>query len=106
MVIIETSIFAKQISGLLSDDDYAAFQASIIENPGLGDLIPQSGGIRKVRCALPGTGKRGGARIIYFWQVSEDQIFMLLAYAKSDNDNLSPAQIKMLKQVVQEEFGK
>jgi len=103
MVIKETSIFTKQIQGLVSDDEYSEFQNDLIENPELGDIIKKSGGIRKVRMAAKGKGKSGGARVLYYWIKDEDQIFMLLAYAKSDMDNISDAQLEILRKLVEED---
>ena len=79
MEIIETSVFTKQIKELISDEEYGELQFALVQRPDLGDIIPQSGGIRKMRWAGSGRGKRGGIRVIYYWQVSEHQIFMLLA---------------------------
>ena len=67
-----------------------------------GKLIPGSGGIRKLRWAGSGRGKRGGLRIIYYWRVANQQIWMLLAYPKNEQDNLTKAEIKQLKQWVKE----
>ena len=103
MVIKETSIFTKQIKGLVSDDEYSEFQNDLIDNPELGDIIKKSGGIRKVRMAAKGKGKSGGARVLYYWIKDEDQIFMLLAYAKSDMDNISDAQLEILRKLVEED---
>ena len=65
MVIVETSVFTRQVQTLLSDDEYRELQAVLVARPGLGPVIPGSGGIRKVRWAARGQGKRGGARVIY-----------------------------------------
>lgn len=105
MEIIETSVFTRQIRELISDEEYGELQFALIQRPDLGDIIQHSGGIRKVRWAGSGRGKRGGIRVIYYWQVSEHQIFMLLAYPKNQRDNLTPAQLKLLRKLVEEEFG-
>jgi hypothetical protein len=63
--LIETPTFTRQITALLSDDDYGMFQSRLAGNPGLGALIKGGGGIRKVRVGVGSHGKRGGARIIY-----------------------------------------
>jgi len=105
MEIIETSVFTRKIKELLSDEEYGELQFALVQYPDLGNVIPQSGGIRKVRWAGSGRGKRGGIRVIYYWQVSEHQIYMLLAYAKNEVDNLTPSQLKTLRKLVDEEFG-
>lgn len=64
---------------LIPDEEYGELQFALVQRPDLGDIIPRSGGIRKVRWAGSGHGKRGGIRVIYYWQVSDHQIFMLLA---------------------------
>ena len=89
----------------MDDDAYAAFQEDLADRPDLGAMIPGSGGVRKIRVAAKGRGKRGGARVIYYWAVSESQIFMLLAYAKNEQENMSKEQLKILKALVEEEFG-
>ena len=104
MVIIETSVFTKQISSLLKDDEYRALQNYIVEIPNSGDLIKGSGGIRKLRWQSSGHGKRGGARIIYYWATSEEKIFMLYAYPKKDLSDLSKDQLSVLKKLVYAEF--
>ncbi|MDQ6957766.1 MAG: type II toxin-antitoxin system RelE/ParE family toxin [Mariprofundaceae bacterium] len=104
MVIIETSVFTRQIIALMNDETYAAFQSDLAGHPDMGAIIPGSGGIRKVRIAAKGHGKRGGARVIYYWAVSESQIFMLLAYAKNERENLTQEQLKTLRTLVEKEF--
>lgn len=105
MEIIETSVFSKQIQRLISDDQYAELQFALAQRPDLGALVPGGGGIRKIRWGQSGRGKRGGIRVIYYWYVSGNQILMLLAYAKNVQENLTPEQAKILKQLVKEEFG-
>ena len=73
-------------------------------NPELGKLVRGSGGLRKIRWGLPGKGKSGGARVIYYWAVKEDHIFMLLMYSKSEQEDLTPSQLKILKKIVKEEY--
>jgi len=102
--LIETSIFTRQITALLSDDDYAAFQSRLAANPGLGALIKGGGGIRKSRVAVGTRGKRGGARVIYYWAVRRDLILLLYAYAKAATADLTPKQVAQLAKAVKEEF--
>ncbi len=76
MVFIETSIFTKEIQHLRQDDNYRMLQTALMLPPDAGNLIKGSGGLRKIRWSLPGTGKRGTLRIIEYWN-SPDTIFML-----------------------------
>ncbi len=100
MLIIETPLFTKQIMALATDEEYRRLKEFLVANPAVGDLIPSGGGIRKVRMARPGTGKRGGARVIYYWRQDKGTIFMLVAYGKSVKTNLSPAEISTLRELV------
>ncbi|HZY41539.1 MAG TPA: type II toxin-antitoxin system RelE/ParE family toxin, partial [Anaerolineae bacterium] len=102
MIFIETSIFTRQVLDLLTDEEYRELQQVLVNRPEAGSLIVGSGGLRKIRWAKQGRGKRGGVRVIYYWAVSSEQILMLFVYPKSERDDLTPIQIKMLKQIVQE----
>jgi hypothetical protein len=104
MVIIETSIFTKKITTLLNDEEYRALQNVLVERPGSGDIIQGSGGIRKIRWGASGHGKRGGARVIYYWATNHDQIFMLYAYSKNELDDLTKGQLSALRETVVSEF--
>ena len=104
MVIVETSIFTRQVQALLTDEEYRQLQSALVLRPDLGALIPGSGGLRKMRWAVQGRGKRGGVRIIYYWAVSQDRILMLLMYAKSKQDDLTPSQLKVLRRIIEEEY--
>lgn len=105
MVFLETPIFTRQIRELVGDDQYRQLQETLVARPDAGDLIPRSGGLRKIRIAASGRGKRGGSRVIYYWIVAKDQIYMLLAYAKNAQDDLSEDQLKTLRALVRQEFG-
>jgi hypothetical protein len=104
MIIIETSIFTKQLMKLLTDDEYRELQFALIQRPDAGQLIVGSGGLRKLRWQIRSSGKRGGARVIYYWAVSEDQLLMLMIYPKSKQSDLTPTQLRILKQIVEEEY--
>ena len=101
MIIVETTVFTRLIGQLMNDDHYRQLQERLIENPESGDLVQGSGGLRKIRWKLAGRGKRGGVRVIYYWAVSADEIRMLYVYAKSDQEDLTKDQLKLLRQVVE-----
>lgn len=104
MVIVETAVFTKQVQKLLSDEEYKQLQSDLANRPDSGPLIPGSGGLRKVRWGYHGQGKRGGVRVIYYWAVSQERLLMLMIYPKNVQDNLSPAQLKALRQLVEDEY--
>lgn len=105
MAIVETSFFTKRLRELISDEEYRRFQLQLVEQPELGRLIPGSGGLRKARIAAKGHGKRGGARIIYYWAVGFDKLLMLYVFPKNVRSDLTTGQLKVLHDLVQEEFG-
>ncbi|MFN0109967.1 MAG: type II toxin-antitoxin system RelE/ParE family toxin [Blastocatellia bacterium] len=96
----ETSRFTSRVVELLDDEDYAKLQLYLAEFPDAGSLIKGGGGIRKLRYALPGRGKSGGARIIYFWAVENGLILMLEIYAKNEQGDLSDDQVNALRKEV------
>lgn len=104
MVIVETSIFTKQVQQLLNDEEYRLLQTELVKRPDAGVVIPGSGGLRKIRWYSHGHGKRGGARIIYYWAVSKEQLLLLLIYPKNVQDDLTSAQLKALRQIVETEY--
>lgn len=102
VVFKETSVFTRQIGSLISDEAYREFQQELIFNPAAGDLIKGSGGLRKIRWRSATGGKRGGIRVIYDWHVADSEIFLLLAYGKTEKADLSAKEIKILKALVEE----
>lgn len=101
MLFIETSLFTRLLPQYLSDDEFREFQAFIVENPDTGDVIKGSGGIRKVRWGAKGKGKRGGVRIIYYWQRSDSHIYLITIYAKNEIADLTPAEIAAIRSMVE-----
>lgn len=99
---IETPTFTRLVLQLLTDEEYLAMQNTLLENPERGDLIQGGGGIRKLRHALQGRGKRGGLRAIYYWLKDDHQIYMLVIYPKSSKDNLSAEELAILRELVKE----
>ena len=104
MVIIETSVFTRQVQALLTYEEYRQLQIFLLTRPDMGATIPGSGGLRKLRWVIQGKGKRGGTRVIYYWATAHDRILMLYIYPKSERDDLTPAQLSMLRRIVEEEY--
>ncbi|WDY59014.1 type II toxin-antitoxin system RelE/ParE family toxin [Pseudomonas sp. PSKL.D1] len=101
MLFIETPIFSRSVKELLDDEAYRLLQIQLMLSPDLGDLMEGTGGLRKVRVAANGRGKRGGARAIYYHFVASSQIAMLYIYPKNEQSDLSTEQCKALKGVVE-----
>lgn len=99
MIFIETPIFTEDVTELLSDEEYSEFQQYLAENPDAGDVITDTGGMRKIRWSANGKGKRGGVRVIYFHVAAAYQIRLVLIYRKGITDDLTQAQKKWLKNV-------
>jgi len=99
MIFIETPIFTEDVLNLLSDEEYAEFQKYLADNPLAGDVIQQTGGLRKVRWSAQGKGKRGGVRVIYYHVNADSQIRLILIYKKGIQDDLTAEQKKMLRQL-------
>jgi len=97
VVFVETPIFTRRIADYLDGDGYARLQSFLVLYPHTGKVIQGSGGIRKLRWAGSGRGKRGGLRVIYYWWVSKDRISMLTVYPKSERDDLTAEQLKQLR---------
>jgi hypothetical protein len=102
MVFIETPTFTRQLTQLLSDEEYRQLQNALVQDPARGDLIKGGGGIRKVRHPGHGRGKSGGVRAIYYWIKDRDQIYMLVVYPKSMKDDLSDDETALLRELVKE----
>lgn len=103
MEIIETPIFTKIILTLLPNGLYQELQKVLILKPDVGKIITGSGGIRKLRWSIPGKGKRGGIRVIYYWYTPQSKILMLYAYSKSKQEDLTTEQLKILKNLLEED---
>ncbi len=104
MKFIETSIFTKQVQKLLPDENYRMLQSALMFKPDAGPVISGSGGLRKIRWRLPGSGKRGSLRLIYYWDPPEN-IYMIFMYKKTDQKDLTPLQIKALKKLIKENMS-
>ena len=92
--VIGTPTFQKQADAIWTPQEREAFIDFIAENPDVGDVIPGADGARKVRWRLQGTGKRGGARVIYFHLVEDELVLLVMVYTKAERTNVKPKDIK------------
>jgi mRNA-degrading endonuclease RelE of RelBE toxin-antitoxin system len=102
MEIIETLIFTKRIVDILTDDQYRELQWTLITTPAAGLVIPGGNGLRKLRWAIPGGGKSGGLRIIYYCLMEDEKIVLILPYKKTEQEDLTRRQLKMLSDYVKD----
>ena len=100
LTFIESPIYSDQIDGLLSEDEHNLLQLALLEQPEAGDLIRGSGGLRKLRWSVAGSGKRGGIRVICYLY-HRKTAYMLFAYRKNRQEDLSADQVKLLKQLIE-----
>lgn len=98
---IETPLFTRLIQDYLDDAEYSALQWSLAVHPETGDVVPGSGGVRKLRWQAKGLGKRGGLRVIYYWRNQAGEIWLLTVYSKNKQENIQPAMLKKWKQEIE-----
>ena len=104
MLFIETPIFTADLLPLLGPEEYRRLQTALLLRPEHGRLIEGGGGLRKTRWGFADRGKRGGLRIIYYWDKPNDTIYMIMVYPKTFVDDLTPRQVKTLRDVVKKEL--
>jgi len=95
---IESPLFTKLVEEYLTDEEYARLQQALISDPESGSVIRGSGGIRKLRWAAPGRGKRGGYRIIYYLARPKGVIWMLTMYPKNVADSIPASLLRRIKE--------
>jgi hypothetical protein len=100
--VVETLLFQKQWPLYWEEEERGEFAAYIAAHPNAGDVVPESGGIRKVRWHRAGTGKSGGVRVIYFTRSDEGEVVLLTLYAKSKTDNLTGPKLKEIRRALEE----
>ncbi len=99
---IETRLFTRLVLEYLSDDDYGALQQALLQNPDAGPVIPGSGGVRKLRWAGAGRGKRGGYRVIYYVKRAHGVIWLLTMYPKNVAENISAHVLRQIRKEVED----
>ena len=101
-VFVELTPFVRFRDEYWTDEDLRALQNFLLLSPDAGDLIRGGSGLRKVRWSAQGRGKRGGARVIYYWHVPKDHIYLIYGYVKSEREDLTPQQIAVLADLMKE----
>lgn len=101
LTVVETLLFERQWPHYWSEDERGEFAAYIAENPCAGDVVPESGGIRKVRWRRAGSGKSGGVRVIYFTRLTEGEVVLLTLYVKAKTDNLTGPKLKEIRRALE-----
>ena len=101
LTVIETPTFSRLAADYWTEDERGEFVTWIAQNPESGDVIPGSGGCRKVRWTRKGMGKRGGVRIIYFNRLANGEIWLLLIYAKNVRDNIQGQVLRQIKEEIE-----
>jgi mRNA-degrading endonuclease RelE of RelBE toxin-antitoxin system len=99
LIFVESSLFSRLVYDYLSEGEFTELQNELLDDPDAGLVIPKSGGMRKLRWAAKGKGKRGGARIIYYWQKADDEIWLLTIYAKNEEENIPT---RILQKILEE----
>ena len=106
MEFFEAPAFTRYVSSYLTDDEYREMQSRLATAPEAGDMIPGTGGFRKLRWADPkrGKGQRGGLRVIYYYFREERQIWLITLYGKNEASDLTPKQKQALKSAIEDEL--
>lgn len=100
LTVIETPLFQKQWPLYWTEEERGTFAAYLAHHPTAGDVIPEAGGLRKIRWKRAGSGKSGGVRVIYFNRISQGEIVLLTLYAKAQMDNLTASELKEISRVL------
>lgn len=109
ITVVELPLFQRLARDVWDQGEREAFVDFIARNPESGDLIPETGGVRKVRWQRQGMGKRGGARVVYFYHDAQMPIFLLLVYAKAQRENMTPdekKQVRALSTALKQSYGR
>jgi hypothetical protein len=99
-VFVYVAPFQRAAKGLLGETDLQAIEATIIANPKVGATVAETGGVRKMRYPLPGRGKSGGARIIYYHRGAKGRVYMITVYGKDRKENLPTAELHAIQRLI------
>jgi hypothetical protein len=96
---IELPVFTRYAADYFGDGELAELQATLAKNPELGDVVPGTHGVRKLRWSRAGIGKRGGVRVLYYVQDAHGRIWLLTVYAKSARENIAASTLNALREI-------
>lgn len=99
---IETRLFTRLVQEYLAEDEYRELQSALMKMPEMGDIMPGSGGVRKVRWRAPGRGKRGGYRVIYYAKLAQGTIWMLTMYPKNVMENIPTHVLRKIRKEIED----
>ena len=102
MVFVELTPFVAFRREYWTDEDLRALQSFLLVSPDAGDLIRGGSGLRKLRWSAQGRGKRGGYRVIYYWRVPKQRVYLIYGYVKSERKDLTPEQVKVLSELMKD----
>ncbi|NND66953.1 MAG: type II toxin-antitoxin system RelE/ParE family toxin [Halioglobus sp.] len=98
--VIETPVYSAKAEGVLTEDERENFAMFIAQNPNAGSVVRGTGGVRKVRWAQKGKGKSGGVRVIYFNRLTDEQIWLLTLYSKSDRSTIPAHELRLIREAI------
>lgn len=99
VTVAETSLFLRQASEVWSEAEHDEFVLYIAGNPEAGAVVPETGGVRKVRWSRAGSGKRGGVRVIYFFHDRDRPLYLLMVYAKGRQEDLNADEKRAVREL-------
>jgi hypothetical protein len=102
MIFVELTPFVAFRNEYLIDEDLRALQSFLLVSPDAGDLIRGGSGLRKLRWSAQGRGKRGSARVIYYWHKPKHNLYLIYGYVKSEREDLTPQQIRVLAELMKD----
>jgi len=100
--IVRLPTFERSAQGLFSEQEQRYLELTLALHPRAGPVVPGTGGVRKTRVARSGRGKRGGARVIYHYHAASERVFLILAYAKTEQDALSMDEKQQMRRLIRE----
>ncbi len=103
LTVIETPTYSRKAEALLNEDEREEFAVFISQNPSAGSVVRGSGGVRKIRWARTGSGKRGGVRVIYYNQLHHEEVWLLTLYAKTERSTIPADELRLIREAIERE---